>query len=118
MEIIKLNIVGTYLYKSDLNNILYDCVENNGIKECLICKNSLLEPSYEFVSNNNNLQYKNKLIIGKCGHIFHNDCLTSWLNKCDTCPIDNVKWYFHKIADTTTELVTIKNSKKRINNNI
>ena len=107
MEVLKLDIVGSYSYKPDIEITSYksDLSDKSYTKECVICKRSLFEPSYETVSNNANILNETEIVIGKCGHIFHGDCLGKWLNTCDSCPIDKVKWCLHRIADTTTKLV-------------
>lgn len=104
MEIIKLDIVGSYYYKPEFQIPQYpnnNTTPNNNI-DCVICKKSLYEPSYEITTDKKNLKTENELVVGKCGHIFHGDCLALWLDQHHTCPIDNVKWCFHKILDTTT----------------
>ena len=129
MEILKLDIIGSYSYKSDIEIASYktDKTDNSYTKECVICKRSLFEPSYEMIADNANILNETEIVIGKCGHIFHGDCLSKWLKTCDTCPIDKVKWCLHRVADTTTKLVIfepneqkkyIKNkfSKKNYNN--
>ena len=105
MEVIKLDIIGSYSYKPDIELASYNKDEVY-TKECIICKMSLFEPSYEMICDNKNLVNKCEIVIGKCGHMFHGDCLNKWLKTCDFCPIDKVKWCLHKIADTTTNLVT------------
>lgn len=104
MEVLKLDIIGTYYYKPDIEISTYDNDNNTYCKECVICKKSLFEPSYEMVSDNANILNDTEIIIGKCGHIFHGDCLDKWLKNNETCPIDKVKWCLHRIADTTTKL--------------
>jgi hypothetical protein len=64
-----------------------------------------MEPSYETLSDNKNIQNDTEILIGKCGHMFHDDCLCKWLKTSDCCPIDKVKWCLHRVADTTTKLV-------------
>lgn len=105
MEILKLDIVGTYSYKPDMNIVSYDSNDFQHTKECIICKRGLMEPSYEMLSDNKNISTDNDILIGKCGHMFHGDCLCKWLEKSECCPIDNVKWCFHRVVDTTTKLV-------------
>ena len=116
MEIVSLNIVGYYSYKlNDINLISYKNNEDNHNKECVICKRSLFEPSYEIISDNKNILNDTEIVIGKCGHIFHGDCITKWIKNSEihTCPICNYKWYFHRIADTTTKLEFKKNKEKK-----
>ena len=114
MEVLKLDIVGSYFYKPDIEILSYND-DNSYNKECIICKKSLLEPSYETVSNNENILDDTEIVIGKCGHIFHGDCLGKWLCTCDYCPIDKVKWCLHRVADTTTKLVVIQPNGNKFN---
>lgn len=118
MEVLKVDIEGSYFYKPDIEIASYK-EDNSYTKECVICKRSLFEPSYEMISNNKNILNDSEIVIGKCGHIYHSDCITLWLNTCDLCPIDKVKWSLHRVADTTTKLVLCQPSKfnfKKSNN--
>lgn len=126
MEVLKLDIIGSFSYKPDFEIITYDKDSsnkyNNNIKECVICKMNLVEPSYEMMCNNKNLLNSTEIVIGKCGHIFHGDCLCTWLKTCDTCPIDKIKWHFERVADTTIKSNLVlydkpTNRKKKFNKN-
>ena len=118
MEVLKLYPIGYYHYESEIKLNLYDPNNPAYCKECVICKSSLFEPSHEVISSNSNLKSECNISIGKCGHIFHEDCLNKWLKKNNTCPIDGAIWCLHRIADTTTNLV-VKNNKclSKINKN-
>jgi hypothetical protein len=105
MEVLKLDIVGLYYYKPDMEIVYYEGNNTQYTKECVICKRLLLEPSYEKLSDNKNITNDNEILIGKCGHIFHSDCLGTWLKTSECCPVDKVKWCLHRVADTTTKLV-------------
>jgi hypothetical protein len=105
MEVLKLDVVCSYSYKPDIEIVSYDENNTSYTKECVICKRSLLEPSYETLSDNKNIANDNEILIGKCGHVFHGDCLCKWLKTSECCPIDKVKWCLHRVADTTTKLV-------------
>lgn len=56
-----------------LNNELKEKINSDSSKECSICLNSM-----------NNY---NDLVILKCKHYYHKDCLNTWLNKNNSCPI-------------------------------
>jgi len=57
--------------------------------DCAICLNSLEIGCIECIS-----QGKNNCISikGQCNHGFHEHCITSWLKKCNKCPIDKNDW--------------------------
>ena len=84
--------------------------------ECAFCKRNFYEYSYNIITDNKSLLNDNKVIIGKCGHMFHKDCMDSWL-KCGNaiCPIDKVTWEEYRIADHYTSLPVVNKIKK--NNN-
>ena len=119
MEVIKFDACGYYYYKPDFEVKSYtDTSEgkNENEKECIICKRSLYEPSYDQITDNNKLLNEQEIIIGKCGHCYHYDCMQKWLNSGNkNCPIDKVEWHTHRVADSMTKLVLF-NNKKYINN--
>ncbi len=111
MRIVSSNIVGYYSYKPDIEIVCYG--QNQEVsKECVICKRQLYEPSYDTMSDNKNIFRETEILIGKCGHLFHGDCLGKWLETSHDCPIDKQKWCLHRVADTTTRLDVNKNYKK------
>jgi hypothetical protein len=99
MEVLKLNIIGNYYYKPDMGIGRYNNSEEI-TKECVICKRLLYEPTYDNISNNKNISNDNEVLIGKCGHMFHEDCIKKWLNSTETCPIDKTIWHPSHIADS------------------
>ena len=107
MEIIRIDFEGSYIYEPELNIQKYD--KNITIGNCEICKINLYEPSYDNTSENKNIINESNLILGKCGHIFHHDCMEKWLKSGGKiCPIDKVIWQSSHVLDTTTKLITLK----------
>jgi hypothetical protein len=107
LSIIKADIVGYYSFKPDFEIKNYSEKDIDKSKtECVICKRSIYEPSYEHITDNSKLQEEPQIIIGKCGHIYHNDCMTKWLSTGNkSCPIDKVEWQTYRVADSITKLV-------------
>jgi hypothetical protein len=117
MEVIKFDACGYYFYKPDFEVKNYtDTNETKNEKDCVICKRSLYEPSYDQITDNSKLQNEQEIIIGKCGHCYHHDCMQKWLNSGNkNCPIDKVEWHTHRVADSMTKLVLF-NNKNNFNN--
>jgi hypothetical protein len=107
MEIIKLNTSGYYFYCPDLQSENYDkyLTKKKLLNECAICKRFILESSYDSITNNHNIVHESEVTIGKCGHMYHSDCITSWLKTNNVCPIDKVNWQTFRVADSYTKLV-------------
>ena len=118
MEVIKLDICGYYYYKPDFEIKKYRDEDPKNEKDCVICKRSLYDPSYDQITDNSKLQNSQEIIIGKCGHCYHSDCMGKWLNAGNKiCPIDKVEWQTHRIADSMTKLVLMNNNLKSYKNN-
>jgi len=123
IEIESIELDGNYCYAPDFEIMTYD-EKPTVCTECAFCKRNLYEYSYNIITDNKSLLNDNKVIIGKCGHMFHKDCMDSWL-KCGNaiCPIDKVTWEEYRIADHYTSLPIVnkknyyKHNYKGINKN-
>lgn len=61
-------------------------------------------------------------VVTKCGHIFHDNCITDWINKSRTCPscrafrnkADLFRVYFASVSDTSLA-GALQTAEQRIN---
>jgi ferredoxin len=117
MEIESIELSGNYYYAPDFDIMSYDDKCEKCI-ECAFCKRNLYEYSYNIITDNKRLLNDNKVIIGKCGHMFHKDCMDSWLKCGNTiCPIDKVTWEEYRIADNYTTLPIVSKKSYRYSKN-
>ena len=77
IKINNMNIITSWTYVSDKNT------------DCTICRNSI---------NSNSIYANEKGTIsdickGKCGHIFHSECILPWLKSNQKCPICSESFY-------------------------
>jgi hypothetical protein len=57
---------------------------------CKLCKSNLLKPTAEDIASGNT---DTSIVFGKCGHAYHKDCMSNYLNKKNlSCPIDFTPW--------------------------
>jgi hypothetical protein len=71
IKINNMNIISSWSYVSDKNT------------ECTICRQSINNNSIYAIEKG----FLSKVSSGKCGHLFHNECITPWLNTNKRCPI-------------------------------
>ena len=103
-------IRGNYSYAPDFatSSVSYDD-DKKVCTECAFCKRDITEYSYNVITDNKSLFNDNNIIIGKCGHIFHKDCMDKWI-ECGNiiCPIDKLNWEQYRIADNYTSIPLIE----------
>ena len=73
--------IGNFKNNSNVDDsesiIIYKNKQNDNFKECIIC----LE----------DMKYNEKLILVKCSHIYHKECLEKWIKKNNVCPLCDIK---------------------------
>lgn len=64
-------------YDNDENMVVYKNYKKNNLNECIIC----LE----------DMKFNEDLILVKCSHIYHKECLEKWMNRKSVCPLCDIK---------------------------
>lgn len=75
IEIDSLNILGVYSFK--------DGATTND--QCQLCRNDLLAPSFDDLSNGN---LRINVSVLACKHAFHKNCIDNHMKNSLSCPID------------------------------
>lgn len=75
-EIIEAKLISTWRYILEKNS------------DCAICFSSLSSQSVSDIHKG----IDSKIVIGKCGHSYHEACITPWLRENDRCPLCSIKW--------------------------
>ncbi len=71
IKINNMTIISSWSYVSDKNT------------DCTICRQSINTDSIYAMEEG----FKSKVCSGRCGHIFHNECIEAWLKSNKRCPI-------------------------------
>jgi len=78
-------------------------------KKCYLCKINLHDTPKNDVNFNANIL----VTKGKCGCIYHNECITRWFkaNDFDTCPKCQVKFISNGMLDNNSNIINFIKSK-------
>ena len=90
-------------------------------KKCTLCQRHLLAPSpvdFEEKKDKKKPTINGYLLLGACGHIFHESCINTFLstNMCTMCPTDKTPWSIQSkvnngaIYNGDTKQVTLMNT--------
>jgi hypothetical protein len=71
IKIKHMNIISSWSYVSDKNT------------DCTICRQPINADSIYAIEKG----FKSHVMNGRCGHIFHCECIKPWLNTNKRCPI-------------------------------
>lgn len=58
---------------------------------CPICRNSVNEDS---ITHENDSETVSQIVLGKCGHAFHYECINKWIQTSKVCPLCNANWEY------------------------
>lgn len=93
-------------------NIVADPKDEKENNDCKLCKRPLIAPPPDELQINgtNNIKIEGKLSKGRCGDIFHENCITHSVNSgCVSCPTCNVPWQQAKILKSGIDTSNIEN---------
>merc|ERR1711934_352255 len=57
---------------------------------CGICKEPNCDPCIDCLTTGR--EDGCDMAVGECNHAFHWHCISGWLNKKNTCPLDQIEW--------------------------
>ncbi len=68
---------------------------------CTICRNSLMEKCISCIADGKYNPISVCLVLnGKCGHSYHDHCITQWVKTQPTCPVDMQPWEIIPLLST------------------
>lgn len=81
--------------KFKINNVKLVAVwgYNIPVSDCIICRSNIQLSSLNYQEKG----IVSNISIGVCGHAFHTDCITPWIENNYHCPICANKWILKNI---------------------
>lgn len=72
---------------NNVNDIFYDCNDSHEISLYFCeCEEEIQKNRADCVICIENIKYFDRVIITKCKHVFHYDCIVTWIRNMKTCP--------------------------------
>jgi len=82
------------VYVKKWNAVAYWAYGNIDSDACAICTNELMVPCLTTCEANPQTHEECSVVWGQCGHAYHFHCISKWLVKHSTCPLDDLEWDF------------------------
>jgi hypothetical protein len=92
MQPIQLLLLEKLNFKCFIKNVLLPGIgvmNIEGIQTCLICQENL--NSIDYTDSNNTIN----IMKGGCGHLFHSECIKTWLHHNRNCPLCRKEWQYN-----------------------
>lgn len=71
------------------------------VDNCAICRNHIMDKCIDCqtAQEESNVDGNCSIAWGRCSHVFHMHCISTWINTRHVCPLDNKDWEFKKIEN-------------------
>mmetsp|Transcript_26546 Transcript_26546/g.62312 ORF Transcript_26546/g.62312 Transcript_26546/m.62312 type:complete len:116 (-) Transcript_26546:36-383(-) len=66
---------------------------------CAVCRFPITDLCIECNAGSHGANPECAIAWGGCSHQFHSHCIQNWLEKRNTCPVDNNPWEWAQIED-------------------
>lgn len=71
---------------------------DSDIDTCAICRVELVDSCFRCDAEDSNVPSTCIVVWGKCGHCFHNCCVSLWVQRSPKCPMCQAPWVVAKMG--------------------